>query len=494
MSNLAFPELYFDGYKADHRSQLPPGISKMFFNMTPRKSYRKHKVDKVTWVGLQYFVKEYLINQWNKNFFAKPVEEVVARYTRFLNNYLGPNSIGDKHIRRLHALGYLPIEIWALPEGSQVPYKVAPMVYWPTVDEFTWLAGALETIVSVSIWPMATSATTAKQFRDIMDRYALETVGNTNLSKFLGHNFSYRGCMGHEAACLVDAGHLFSFAGSDTCPGLTFLEEYYNANSDKELVSCSVPANEHSVMTSYGRDGELEAFKRIIKDVYPNGIVSMISDSFDYWKVITEYTVELKDIILARNGKTVFRPDSGNNVDIIVGNPNAPVGSPEYKGTIECLWDIFGGTVNELGYKVLNDKAGAILGDGVNLDVLLAICEGLKRKGFATNNLVYGIGSFNYQFGVSRDTDGWAVKCTYCEVDGIPRNIFKDPKTDKDGLKKSALGLIAVYKDNDGNFYQKDQVSWDDVKNCAFEPVFRNSTLLRDQNLYDIRLSINPNF
>lgn len=502
------PETLLDAYKIDHRRQYAPNVELVFSNMTPRKTYRKNSPNGVVAFGIQYFIKEYLIKQWNENFFKQPKETILKRFNRRINNYLGPNQVGDSHIAELHDLGYLPIEIMSLPEGSIVPYKVPVFVFFNTDKRFYWLTNYLETIMSVTIWPLMVTATTAKQFKDILVKFANETADTTDFVKFCGHNFSYRGCMGHEAACMVDAGWLTSFVGSDTVPGVDFMEEYYNANSDKELVSCSVPASEHSVMCSYGKEDELEAFRRLIEDLYPSGIVSIVSDTFDYWKVITEFTVTLKDKILQRDGKTVFRPDSGDNVRIIGGylpceyyqtkdgkywldNSIEPIELMEYevKGTVECLWDTFGGTINSKGYKELNPKVGAILGDGVSLEVLLEICQLLKAKGFASTNMVYGVGSYSLQYAVSRDTDGFAVKSTYCEVDGEPREIFKDPKTDTSKMKKSAKGLTAVFK-KDGEFYLKDQATMEEVMNCELKPVFKDSILLKDFTLAEVRANL----
>ena len=487
------PETLIDGYKTGHRQQLVPGLSLSFGNMTPRKSYREVVPDGVVAVGLQYFLKEILIGLWNTNFFAKPKEEVVARYTRRINNYLGPNSVGQEHIEALHDLGHIPLAFYSLPEGSIVPYGVAPFVYWTTDTRFGWFQAYIETILSTSTWPIATTATTALEIRKVLEKYAMETVGNIGFVKFQGHNFSYRGCFGHEAAVMADAGFLTSFAGSDTVPGIDFIEEYYNGDSDKELIAVSVAASEHAVICSYGGD-EFEALRHLIEDVYPTGIFSYISDTTDYWKTLSDFAIRLKETILKRDGKLVFRPDSGDNVKIIVGDPDAPEGSPENKGTIELLWDIFGGTVNDLGFKELDPHVGTILGDGVNRKVLLAICEGLKAKGFASTNIVYGIGSYYLVYGVSRDTDGWAVKSTYVEVNGEPREIFKDPKTDTAKLKKSAKGLIAVYQDENGKFYQKDQVSWDEVKNCAYNRVYEDGQLFVDQSLTEIRARLHKEF
>lgn len=489
---IIHPETLIDAYKIGHKNQFVPGMDFAFGNMTPRKSYRTNTPEGVVFFGLQYFLKEYLVKQWNENFFKKPKEEVIKRFARRINNYLGPNNVGASHISDLHDLGYLPLAFMALPEGATVPYKVAPLVYFTTDKRFAWLQAYVETILSTTVWPLSTAATTAKQIKQLLNKYALETVGNTDFVKFSGHNFSYRGCVGHEAAVMIDAGFITSFVGSDTVPGVEFMEEYYNADSDKELVSCSVNASEHACMASYGPEGEEEAFRRLIEDVYPQGIVSIVSDTRDYWNVISNFTVRLKEKILARNGKTVFRPDSGDNVKIIVGDTAAPEGSPENRGTIQCLWDIFGGSVNSKGYKELNPKVGAILGDGVNWNVLTQICEGLERKGFASTNMVYGIGSYYLVYGVSRDTDGWAVKTTYCDVNGVGREIFKDPATDQgNNLKKSAKGLISVFKDSDGKFYQKDQCSWSEVVNCEYREVFRDGKLLIDHTLAEIRGRIN---
>jgi nicotinamide phosphoribosyltransferase len=488
------PETLIDGYKTGHRKQLAPNLTLSFGNMTPRKSYRTDiPEDGIVWIGLQYFLKEYLLKQWNENFFQLPKEKVISRFQRRINNYLGPNNVGIDHIEALHDLGYLPLAFYALPEGVSVPYKVAPFVYWTTDERFGWLQAYIETILSTTVWPLSTTATTAKQIRTLLERFAMETVGNTDFVKFQGHNFSYRGCVGHEAAVIIDAGFITSFAGSDTVPGVDFIEEYYNGDSDKELISCSVNASEHAVVSSYGGK-ELEALRHLITNVYPTGIFSYISDTTDYWKTLSEFAVELKDTILSRDGKLVFRPDSGDNTKIIIGDPDAPEGSPERKGTIELLWDIFGGKVNDKGYKELDSHVGAILGDGVTWKVLNNICDGLKAKGFASTNMVYGVGSYYLVFGISRDTDGWAVKSTYVVVDGEEREIFKNPKTDTGNLKKSAKGLIAVYQDINGVYYQKDQVSWDDVKNCSYEKVFENGTLFVDHTFSEIRNRIHKKF
>ena len=259
-----------------------------------------------------------------------------------------------------------------------------------------------------------------------------------------GHDFSFRGMSSLESALLSGMGHLLSFTGTDSIPAIDGLEQYYNANAEEELIGGSVAATEHSVMCSGSKDGELETFKRLITEVYPNGIVSIVSDTWDLWKVCTEYLAELKEIVLQRNGKVVIRPDSGDPVKIICGDADGATDA-ERKGVVELLWDIFGGTTTDKGYKLLDSHIGAIYGDSINLERAEAICEGLKQKGFASQ-LVFGIGSYTYQYN-TRDTFGLAMKATYVEINNEGLEIFKNPITD-DGTKKSATGLLQVKKEN----------------------------------------------
>ncbi|WP_240199961.1 MULTISPECIES: nicotinate phosphoribosyltransferase [unclassified Shewanella] len=478
------PVTAIDGYKVDHRRQYPDNTQVIFSNLTARKSRRGY-TEQMVFFGLQYFIKHYLIDSWNRDFFQQPKEQVIRQFSRRINNYLGPNNVGTQHIEALHDLGYLPIKIMALPEGSVYPLKVPCLVLYNTDERFFWLTNYLETILSANVWGMCTSATTALQYRKIFETYALETDGNIGFVDWQGHDFSFRGMYGVEAAVMSGAAHLLSFTGTDTIPAIDFLEQYYLADSDKELVGGSVAATEHSVMCAGGMENELETFRRLIEDIYPSGIVSIVSDSWDFWQVMTEFTVALKDRILTREGKVVFRPDMGCPVKIICGDPQAAVGSPEYKGAIECLWDVFGGSTTAKGYKLLDSHVGLIYGDSITIERAEAICAGLKAKGFASTNIVFGIGSFTYQH-VTRDTDGYAVKATFAKVDGKDREIFKDPKTD-DGTKKSAKGLVAVFKDAQGQFYLKDQASWQDVNHCEFVPVFADGELLTEYSLADIR-------
>ena len=476
------PLLYTDGYKVDHRRQYPNQTTLVYSNWTPRKS-RIAGINEVVFFGLQYFIKKYIIEDFNKNFFQQPKEEISKRYSRRINNYLGENKVGAKHIEALHDLGYLPMVIKALPEGVSVPVRVPMLTMYNTKPEFFWLTNYFETLLSTTLWMPCNSATIAKQYRTVLDTYANETSSIPEFVDWQGHDFSMRGMAGLESAVLSASGHLLSFTGTDTIPSIDFLENYYNANSDNELIGGSVAATEHSVMCMGTNSGEQETFKRLITEVYPNGIVSIVSDTWDLWKVLTEYLPNLKEEVMQRDGKVVIRPDSGNPVDIICGDPKGKT-EVERKGVIELLWDTFGGSINKKGYKELDSHIGAIYGDSITIERATQICERLKQKGFASTNVVLGIGSFTYQYN-TRDTFGFAMKATYGEVDGVGREIYKDPITD-DGTKKSAKGLIKITKE-EGVYTLKDQVSWEEEQKGELREVYRNGKLLIEESLSEIR-------
>jgi nicotinamide phosphoribosyltransferase len=234
-------------------------------------------------------------------------------------------------------------------------------------------------------------------------------------------------------------------------------------------------------------------------ETYPTGILSIVSDTWDLWKVCTEHLVTLKEEILARDGKVVIRPDSGDPVDIICGlNSNPPImidsellkskdvhSEPKVKGVIELLWDVFGGTINEQGYKVLDSHIGAIYGDSITIERAEEICKRLEAKGFASTNIVLGVGSFTYQYN-TRDTFGFAMKATYVEVNGEGREIFKDPITD-DGTKKSATGLLFVGLDDNLQIALYDKVSWKEEGMGLLQTIYKDGKFENTTTLTEIR-------
>lgn len=480
--------LLADFYKLSHRKQYPEGTTKVYSTLTPRSNKYAPYSDEIVWFGLQYFIKEYLIDRFNKDFFNKPKKDVVKEYKRLVEYSLGKEYSDTKHIEELHDLGYLPIKISALPEGSLVPMRVPVMTIENIHDKFFWLTNFLETILSTTIWLPTTSATLAYSYRKILNDYAIKTTGSLAGVEFQGHDFSMRGMSSEQSTAASGAGHLLSFKGTDTIPSILFLEKYYNANIEAELVGTSIPATEHSVMCSYGKQNEKELLKHLLENVYPTGIFSVVCDTWDFWKVVTEYLPELKEVILNRNGKLVVRPDSGNPVDIICGTKAKDGNTPEEKGLIELLYETFGGEVNKEGFKVLDSHIGAIYGDSITLEIAKEICEKLYKKGFATTNVVFGIGSYSYQY-ATRDSFGFAVKATYAVVNSEERMLFKDPKTDS-GIKKSQKGLVVVSKDKDHKYIYEDGFvnnSEYKIKDNLLRTIFFNGKLLRQTSLSEIR-------
>jgi nicotinamide phosphoribosyltransferase len=569
----------------------PGGTTRIYSNLTPRKS-REKGVNEVVVFGIQYFVLEYLIEQWNSNFFHTPLGHIakevkqqrLARYKRMMDNTLGKDTVKTEHIEKLWDLGYMPLKIKALAEGTLCPIGIPCLTITNTVDHAFWLVNYLETILSCTVWQPMTSATKALQYRKILEKYALQTTGSIQGVQWQGHDFSMRGMSSLESACTSGAGHLLSFTGTDIIPAIEFLEQYYGANVEEDLVGASVPATEHSVMCMGLKDGEINTFERLL-DLYPTGILSVVSDTWDLWNVVKKGGIcdQLKSKILARNGKLVIRPDSGDPVDIICGqeiddikaedidsaklwmkdllrqkvreetphgeagdpNPSATYkfqgkyykitleiewnrydkqfyfidgctiksfeeveATPAMKGVIECLYDVFGGTRSTEGYIELIDKIGAIYGDSITEDRAERICSRLMAKGYASTNVVFGIGSFTYQHN-TRDTFGFAMKATYGEVaiecgcgEGYQnptclqngngricteaREIFKDPITDS-GEKKSARGLLRVDRNEEGKVTLYQQQTKEQEEGGLLQTIFLDGKMVKTFTLTEVR-------
>jgi nicotinamide phosphoribosyltransferase len=484
------PMLLSDAYKQSHKNQYPEGTSFVYSNFTPRSDgYAKTKGGVVVF-GIQAFLQK--LHKWfYDDFFSQDKEQVIKEFSDVYFNYFGSKA-ETEHLEELHDLGYLPILIKALPEGTICPIGVPVLTIENTIGKFFWVTNFLETIMSTELWLSMTSATIAHEYKNILTYWSEKTCDNNEHIPFQAHDFSMRGMSGIDAAMASGAGHLLSFMGSDTIPAVYYLKEYYGAQPEKEMVACSIPATEHSVMSMGTKDDEIGTFRKLITDIYPSGIMSVVSDTWDLWKVITEYLPKLKDEIMARDGKVVIRPDSGDPADIICGTLGTKMrGSrtPIEEGVIELLWDIFGGTVNEKGYKVLDPHIGAIYGDSITLERANDICKRLDQKGFASSNIVFGVGSFTYQFN-TRDTYGFAMKATAGMVDGNYREIFKDPVTD-DGVKKSLRGFLAVRKDENGKYYVKDGLSYADARGGELTEVYYNGLIQKYQSFSVIKQRLN---
>lgn len=469
------PLFLADFYKVGHVSQYPSDTTWVCSNWTPRKSRIKGQ-DKIVFFGLQYFIKEILQSSWDHWFFERPIGSVLREYRELISATLGIKEPKTDHIEALHRLGYLPITIHALPEGTSVPIRLPALVISNNTPESFWLPNYLETILSNILWKPCTSATTAQAYRRLFTEYAIG-AGEKDLGfiDWQGHDFSMRGMSGREDSILSGMGHLLSFSGTDTIPAIVGARKYYGAS-----LSCggSVPATEHSVMCAGGEEDELETFKRLITETYPSGIVSIVSDTWDLWKVLDEYVPALKDVILARDGKVVFRPDSGDPVKIICGDP----GSSDERvrlGAARLLAKHLGTTDKKI------NKAGLIYGDSISLERADNILRGLVAGGLSPFNVVFGIGSFTYEY-VTRDTFGFAMKATAVERDRTIKGIFKKPVTD-DGEKFSLKGIPVVLVGETGELYVKETLDPRELDNCEYQRVYADGELLVEENFETIR-------
>jgi len=481
---------YTDGYKIGHRKMLSPGTTKLYGTWIPRSTKHAPKgITKIVSFGQQLVVK-WLNDEFQENFFNLPHDEAM-KFTKDMSMYLGMDFDGN-HFSDLHKLGYLPIRIKSLPEGIETYPNVPHMTFVNTVDGFAWLTLYLETIISSLAWKPSTSATIALQYKRNLVEWVMKTdPSNAWLIPFLAHDFSARGLSPWDMLS-SGLGHASSFRGSDTLTVIPAARYFYN-EPENEVCINSVNASEHSVSTTCIFTMGEEKMISYFMDQFPTGILSIVSDTFDLWKLITEYLPANKEQIMSRDGKLVIRPDSGDPVDIICGLETSMLHEygledPQYKGVIELLWDIFGGTINEQGFKVLDPHIGAIYGDSITLDRQIQIYERLAAKGFASTNIVLGVGSFTYQMN-TRDTLGFAAKGAWFETDGKGYDIYKDPITD-DGTKKSLKGLIQVVMEN-GEYQVNTQCTPLQEETGILQTIFKDGKFYNQTTLTEIREKLN---
>jgi len=546
------PFLATDGYKTGHHLMYPKGTSLVYSNFTPRSD--KHFPDSKGYIisfGQQMIMRQ-IKGIFDAHFFGRNKEEVLNEIKSEYQMYLG-SEYDISHIARLHDLGYLPIHVKAIEEGSRVPIRVPVLTIYNTLPDFYWITNFLETLISNLLWKPITSATIADAYRrNLLDWAKMTDIDNIGFVDFQGHDFSMRGLSGVDSVIQSGLGHATSFLGSDSLPVIYGARKFYDEDG---FVVGSVNATEHSVMCAGGASNgeEIETFRRLM-ETFPTGPLSVVSDTWDLWKVCTDYLPALKSEIMGRDGTLVIRPDSGDPVDIICGKEFTTISktqwptldaafqaqvaamtfknggldseytnflygdiyyeiyiddtndfryriikTPEVKGVIELLWETFGGTTNEQGYKVLDSHIGAIYGDSITLARAQQICSRLESKGFASTNVVLGIGSFTYQHN-TRDTLGMAMKATYVEIKEVKplvsgntkttlhqREIFKDPVTD-DGVKKSAKGLLHVHRNaSTGDLELTDQVNWLMEAQGELQTIFVDGNFRNITNLASVR-------
>ena len=487
-----------DGYKVGHYMMLAPGTRKLYGTWIPRNIKHAPKgIRKIMSFGQQLTVR-WLNENFKECFFALP-PSCVEQFGKDMSLYLGlPYEYG--HFTALYNLGYLPIRVKALPEGIETNPNIPHATFINTVDGFAWLTLYLETIFSALSWKASTSATIAKQYNRNTTEWVMKTCPSMAfLIPFLNHDFSARG-MDPYSMMTSGLGHATSSRGSDTLIVIPAARHYYDEPEDSVAIN-SVNASEHSVSTTkIFTVGESQMLADWIK-LFPKGILSIVSDTFDLWKLITMYLVANKQAIMDREGTLVVRPDSGDPVDIICGTNRElrPDLDPTYenavgKGVVELLWDIFGGTIVTGGdgkqYKVLDSHIGSIYGDSINLDRQIQIFERLAEKGFACCNVVLGVGSFTYQFN-TRDTLGYAAKGAWFTVlneDGTTSefDIYKEPITD-DGGKVCLRGRVAVHIDEHGEYVVQQHCTAEEEAGGILQTIFEDGKYYNQTTLAAVR-------
>jgi len=499
-----------DLYKGDHISQYVPKTEYVFSNMTPRSNrlarvIRENYDGKMTWFGMQYALKN-LQDRWDDTFFKVPKEVAIGKFKRLLGNAVGADHIKNQvdALEELHSLGYLPLLIKTLPEGVRVDMQVPTFTITNTNPKFYWLVNYMETYLSCTIWPFCNAAGVTRQYRQTSQKYADITGADNFWVDIANHCFAARGHRGVEDAMISGMGHSLFSLGTDTFWAIDALEQYYNADSDKEMVGLSVSASEHAVACqriAYYREqgylGYMEAEYKSLEDyltrVYPTGIFSYVADSEDYFGNLTINLPKLKDLILNRkpdnNGlvKFVLRPDSSPKtpLEIICGDQEADNGSPEHKGSLVLLDEVFGHTLNDNGFKVINPMVGLLYGEAIDIDMQDRIYSKMVEMGYCVSNLLLGVGSWGFLDRASRDSYSIAVKGCHSIIEGVETPMQKNPKTAAKS-KKSAKGLLRVEKEGE-DYVLYDQQTLEQESQGELKEVFRDGKLLYETSLTEIR-------
>ena len=402
MENLI---LLTDSYKFTHWKQYPNGTTKVYSYLESRGG----KFDNTLFYGLQYFIKKYLSGK-------VVTDEKIRQAKKFVDSHLGPgffNENGWLHILEKHN-GRLPIRIKAVPEGTSVKTGNVLVTVENTDPEVPWLTNYIETLL-LETWYPITVSTLSREVKKLLVTYLKKTTtydaeGVKNVVSFMLHDFGFRGVSSVESAGLGGSAHIVNFLGTDTVVGILLAQEFYNTENP---LAFSIPASEHSTITSWTEPFEVKAFENML-DQYPTGLVACVSDSFDIIRACRDYWgTALKEKILSRDGRLVIRPDSGDPVQTL-------------KQVFHILWDKFGGTVNEKGFKVLDPHVRVIQGDGVNYESIIEILDMMVEEGFSVENIAFGMGGALLQK-VDRDTQKFAFKCSSIVIDGEEIEVRKNP-------------------------------------------------------------------
>jgi nicotinamide phosphoribosyltransferase len=459
--------LLADAYKYSHHKLYYPGTTKIYSYLESRGG----QFNDTVFFGLQYFLKHYLEG-------IVIITPKIDSAEQFLQQVFGRNDVFDRsrfdYIVEKHG-GRLPVQIKAVPEGTVVPVNNVMVTIENTDPACFWLPNFLETLL-MQVWYPCTVATVSRAIRKIAEEYFIETASasSTAAIDFVLNDFGFRGVSSVESAGLGGAAHLLNFNGSDNIMGSVLAQRYYGTD---KVYGLSVPATEHSICTLLGEEGELEVFKHVLK-TFPTGTVACVSDSFDIFRACSEYWgTELKELVLSRDGVLVIRPDSGDPVFTLLN-------------VFAILMDKFGYTINEKGYKVLPPQVRVLQGDGVNADTIRLVYSALKINCISAENLLLGMGGALLQK-VDRDTQQFAFKCSYAEINGESTDVQKHPlELDAHGrlvesFKRSKAGQLKLIQTAAG--YQTVRKEQELEKADQLVTVFENGVLLNEVSFKEAR-------
>ena len=447
--------LLTDSYKVSHVRQYPPGTTEVYSYFESRGG----EFPETVFYGLQYFLEEYLSKPITQDNINEADEFFTAHF--FGNGELF-NRQGWQYILDVYG-GYLPVSIKAVPEGTVVPVKNVMMTVVNTDPKCFWLTNYLETLLS-QVWYPTTVATNSREQKKMIKQYLERTADNCDGIPFKLHDFGFRGSSSLESSALGGSAHLINFQGTDTMSAMILARQYYDA----QMPGFSIPASEHSTITSWGQENEVEAMRNML-ETYPSGPVACVSDSYDIYRACSQYWGGvLKDKVLARDGFLVIRPDSGEACEVL----------PKI---FQILEEKFGCTMNSKGYKILPQQVRVIQGDGISRHTLPGVLESVAKAGYSTDNLALGSGGGLLQK-VNRDTCKFAFKCCSITVNSEQRDVYKQPVDCP--WKISKKGKLKLIKKGKEFQTVSPMVEGDDV----MIEVFRNGKILTRQTFDEIRI------
>lgn len=443
-----------DSYKPSHWKQYPPYVTGVFSFFESRGG----KFPATTFFGLQYYLKRYLSGRVVTE---SAIKDAKAYFAAHYGNAAIFNEAGWRYILERHN-GQLPVEIRAVPEGTTVPVSNALMTIQNTDIALPWLTNYLETLLS-EVWYPTTVATHSRAMRARITR-ELVLTGEPKLIDFKLHDFGFRGSTSPESAGIGGAAHLVNFKGTDTLAAIDLVRDYYG----EKMAGFSIPAAEHSTISSWGREGEAEAYENMLNQ-FPTGLVAVVSDTWDVFNACREiWGKKLREKVLARDGILVVRPDSGYPPKVVVS-------------VLDILGEAFGSIVNEKGFKVLDPHVRVIQGDGIDDEMLDLVLREMTKARWSTDNIAFGSGGGLLQK-VNRDTNKFALKASAVFDRGEWRGVSKDPVTDPG--KRSKAGRLKLVKER--GIFRTVREEDSDLPN-ELVPVFRNGLILSNYSFSEIR-------